>query len=204
MNATNIAVTLHEHIDIAASAYFHGYQATISIASTNRYGSDNRCRYDVVEITIPEEAGGPIASARDLIRPTPDSALALVVAIITIRHGQRETCLLQVQFFRAVQRVRQQRWLANNVLARFPLVHYGVPHPQWIALYPLVTLRAPALKIDDPYQSNHYMLYCAQYLSRGLWEDIPSQQTRLAWHLGLPRLDPTVEANDADSVVDEL
>src|SRR3546814_16447073 len=123
MIATNIAVKLHEHIDIAASAYVHGYQATISIASTNRYGSDNRCRYDVVEITIPEEAGGAIASARDLLRTTPDTAHALVVEIITIRHGQRETCLLQVQFFRAVKRVRKQRLLDNNELENFPIVH---------------------------------------------------------------------------------
>jgi len=39
---------------------------------------------------------------KNLLRPTSDSGLAQIVAVLAIRHGKRETCLLLVQFFRAV------------------------------------------------------------------------------------------------------
>lgn len=204
MDARNLSLTLHEFVEVAAAGYFNGYKNPITITATNRYGADSRPRYDVVEVTVPEDAGGQIASAKDLVRPTSDTALALVVAILTIRHGERETCLLQVQFFRAVQKTSKQKWLASNILARFPLMFYGTPHPQWIALYPIVTLRAPALKLEDAYQSNHYMLYTAQYMSCGLWEELPSQHDRPHWHSNLPRLQPFSEASDSDEDDDDL
>src|SRR3546814_16126249 len=72
MNAMNVQVTLHEYVDIAAQGYFQGYRDSFSIAATNRYGQGNRQRYDTVEVTIPSEAGGAIASTRDLVRPRSD------------------------------------------------------------------------------------------------------------------------------------
>lgn len=187
IDVTGMQVVLHECVDIAASGYFRGYQSTMSIHATNRYGADHRNRYDVVELTIPSDAGGPIASSRELVRPSEDSALALVVGVVTIRYGEKETCLLQVMFFRTAQKNRQQKWLAKTLLPRFVHMQYGAPNAQWLAVYPLVTLRGPALKIEDPHHPNHFLLYCSQYMSRGLWEGLPTEQTRLTWHPALPR-----------------
>src|SRR3546814_6812090 len=54
MNAMNVQVTLHEYVDIAAQGYFQGYRDSFSIAATNRYGQDNRQRYDTVEVRSEE------------------------------------------------------------------------------------------------------------------------------------------------------
>jgi len=187
MDTTGIDVVMHERLDVAPSDYFRGYKSTISIVATNCYGTNHRSRYDVVELTIPPDAGGTIASSRDLVRPSPDSAFAIVLGIITIRFGERETCLFQVQFLRSAQRDRQQKWLVSKVLTRFPLIQYGTPHPQWLAVYPVVTLRAPALKIEDPFHANHFLLFGVQHMSRGLWESLPVEQERMPRHSTLQR-----------------
>src|SRR3546814_15341414 len=86
-------------------------------------------------------------------------------------HGEKETCLLQVIFFREVQKPQQRRLFSEHVSSRFQHIFYGTPHQRWVALYPLATLRAPALSIADPAHPDCSVLYSAQYVSRGLWED---------------------------------
>lgn len=187
MNADGMSLTMHEQIEIAASGYFEGYRSNIRIVATNRYGYNHRNRYDAVEVTIPSDAGGPIASSRDLIRPSEDSALAVVLGILTIRYGAKETCLLQVMFLKAAARSQGRRRLTDGFLQRFRHIFYGTPCAEWVALYPLVTLRAPALKIADPERKNCFVLYSCQYLSRGLWESLPTAQEQLTWSSKLPR-----------------
>src|SRR3546814_279495 len=115
----------------------------------------------------------------------PDSALARVVVIVTIRCGERETCLLQVMFYRSVQKAREQKWFSNHITPRFHHIYYGTPNQQWVALYPLLTLRAPALSIADPAHTHCSVLCTAQYMSRGLWEATPIEQSALVWHPAL-------------------
>ena len=181
MNATGVQLTLHDSVEVAAKGYFQGYRETISIYATNRYGQDKRDRYDIVEVIIPADAGGAIASSRDLVRPTPDSALAGVLAILTVQHGERETCLLLVMFFRTEKKRSESRLFVEHVTSRFRHVFYGSPYAQWVALYPLVTLRAPALAVADPRRANCFVLFSAQYISRGLWEELPSEMVAVEW-----------------------
>lgn len=186
MNASSLQLTIHEQVEVAPSAYFQGYRSSVQIVASNRYGQNNRERYDAVEVTIPSDAGGPIATSRDLIRPSPDSALATVLGILTIRHGALETCLLYVMFFRATVRSRSQKWFTDRIVSRFDHVFYGTPNPQWVALYPLATLRAPALKFSDSGNPNCFVLYSARYMSRGLWEALPTYQERMQRSVNLP------------------
>lgn len=183
MDAANVQLILHEYVNITAQGYFNGYRGTASIAATNQDGQDDRDRYDAVKVTIPPETGGAIASSPDLVGPTPDSALARVLGILTIRQGERETCLLPIMFFRAVQKRQHNRLFAEHVTSPFKHLFYASPHLQWIALYPLVTLRAPALSVAVPAHTNCFILFSAQYLSRGLWEK--HRVRRLQWD-GIP------------------
>src|SRR3546814_6763407 len=51
-------------------------------------------------------------------------------------HGEKETCLLQVIFFREVQKPQQRRLFSEHVSSRFQHIFYGTPHQRWVALYP--------------------------------------------------------------------
>jgi hypothetical protein len=150
-----VKLMLHDHVRIASDGVFDGFEefSVFANGSCGNPKSQLRPRYDVVQITIPRDAGGNIAASRDLLRVGDgDTALAQVLGIISLEYAGYTTCLLHVAFLCNAsmgQQLREsQKYLRKTILKQFN-VHYGYIRKQWQALYPIVTLKSPTLAIAD-------------------------------------------------------
>ena len=169
-----VSLTLHDHVRIKTEGIFKGFN-DFSIYANGSHGTiqRRRPRFDIVEIAIPAEAGGRIATSRDLLRCSKDTALAMVTAVIVISSGASTKCLLQVAFLRAVsadRRDRVQASLQRHIVSKFQHMYYGIPCYEWSAIYPLLTLVRLALGIPDPNHRDCWFVYSLQYLSRAKWQ----------------------------------
>lgn len=87
-------MSLHGHITIASTGTFEGF-STFSIYANRAYGSVKQlARFDIVEIAIPADAGGGVAENPRLLRTSPDTAIAVVVGILTVAELSNEVCIL--------------------------------------------------------------------------------------------------------------
>ena len=140
-----------------------------SIYATSHYGQrgHERSRYDLVEITIPVDAGGSIAGSKELLRSSTDTdaALAQVQAIFSIDFGNRQDCALAVNFLACAGKLRRREYRI------FPGIEYGVAKSGWLALYPLVCLRRPALGLADPSRRLAFTVFTIPFLVRSGWAD---------------------------------
>lgn len=167
----DLQIHIHEHITIKGEGALFGY-SDFRVYATNKFGNSAKPRYDIVEITIPSSSGGQIAGAADLIRVTEDTALAKVLAIVTLRYYEREMCLLFVNFMKKVLPSEGAAWkrhlrkytngVDNNTF-------YGKAHPYWIALYPILTLKGPALEVPDAYHNGFGHVFPTKFFCRGGW-----------------------------------
>lgn len=167
IDASAIQLRLHERICIHGEGLLAGMHAFHVVASGN-FGqtSNRRKRYDTVEITIPRDAGGPIASSSELLRSTEECAFARVLGIVTVQFGEQEECFLYVMFFRRLSSTAGiARNFANTVRA-FPDVLLGKPCEHWVAVYPLLTVRGPALAVPVDSTTDTAIVFSLEYFVR--------------------------------------
>lgn len=169
----HLRMCLHESITIKGENAMEGY-SDFKIYATNKFGTSStvkKCRYDVVEVTIPLSSGGAIAGASDLMRISDDTAIAKVLGILTLHYYEREMCLLFLQFMKSTF-PRQSGSVTRHIKKYLGLgcnLYYGRGHSNWIALYPLLTLKGPALEILDPYHAGYSHVLTMQFVCRGGW-----------------------------------
>jgi hypothetical protein len=170
----NMKIALHEHILIKGEGIMEGY-SDFRIYATNKYGTSKRVkksRYDVVEVTIPRERGGNIAANDNLMRVNKDTAIARVLSIVTLQYYERELCLLFLQFMKkSFPEGRQGTFKrhVNRYLKDENNIFYGKGQRTWLALYPLITLKGPALHIKDPYHEEFGHVLPLKFICRGGW-----------------------------------
>ena len=170
-----IAIRLHDQIVVGGEGIFQGFRP-FHLHANSTFGSAGklRPRFDTVEITIPSEAGGAIASSRDLVRASQDSAYALVIGIITVACWEQEICLLHVMFYRKIK-TKYSKQVMDTVEPCCAGLKYGRPHKQWAALYPLITVKAPALAVPDGDGGN--IILPLRFFSRADWDNALNDRT---------------------------
>lgn len=169
----NMNIILHEHILIKGEGIMEGY-SDFRIYATNNYGTSKvkKSRYDVVEVTIPQDCGGNIAGNDNLMRVNKDTAIARVLAIVTLQYYERELCLLFLQFMKKTFPEGRQGTFkrhVNRYLKEDSNIYYGRGQRTWLALYPLITLKGPALFIMDPYHEDYGHVLPLKFICRGGW-----------------------------------
>jgi hypothetical protein len=193
LDLQKIEFVFHDHLTIAGRGIFNGFNM-FNIFATSFYGDKHhrRERYDIVEVVIPMSAGGEIAGSDKLLRTSDDSAFAKVLGIIEVRGMRQNLCLLQVAFL--TTGAKQQRSGFDKMCSntRIAGMYYGQVNTRWVALYPLQTIKAPALAIPDhKVRGNNvvkgwYFVFALQYFLRGGWSTEIEYDND--WELHLPSL----------------
>lgn len=189
----SLRIIMHPSISVDSRGYFSSYKP-FDIMANGKYGKDARMRerFDVIEVTIPESAGGSIAGSTELLRFNSDTAPARVLGIFTVEFGSKDACFMVVMFFRrgispglrntkkylCASQKRGLRLFRNLID-----IYYGIHEPTWIAIYPLATMTAPVLCLPDVNYSNSYVVYHMRYLHRGIWQNELSDRIQYAHSL---------------------
>jgi hypothetical protein len=201
-----VEVFLHEHVCIKGEGSLEGY-ADFSIYATNAFGSkyNKRPRYDMVEVTIPITCGGRIAQSAELMRVNDDTAIARVLGIVTLKRYERELCLLFVQFMKKeTPKEKASLTVAAHIrkyISKMEYVFYGRAVTDWIALYPILTLKGPALNVPDPCHEDYGHVVCMRFVKRGGWWSL--EQELFSGDLDVPRYRRRVGKAHAHSYEDE-
>ena len=170
-NIRHLKATLHSTLQISGVGNFVGYDK-FSLHATSHYGKKgyHRPRYDVVEITIPRDAGGNIANSKELLRTSDDAALAKLLGIVSLSRGGQKACLLLINFLARSSKTSGQKRF-NRLAVKYRGVSYGVAKRGWIALYPIICLKRPAFSLADNSTDSGYTVFTLSFLSRFGWED---------------------------------
>lgn len=207
-----LQMALHGRITIAGEGTFHGY-STFSVHANRVFGSVNkRSRFDLVEIAIPEVAGGGIANSPRLLRISPDVAVAKVLGIVTVTEQCNETCIMIVNFLRKVSSTDNDKKVlqsAANICRSFGNFYIGKAEPTWIAAYPLHTLKAPVLALPTYTDDTVYFVFPLQFISRDRWKEDPTSARPFGAVSGLMPIEPMIvtlepeyTCEDSDDLVD--
>lgn len=187
----NLKVLIQDNITIGGGyGAFEGFE-TFTIHATSSFGTgqtplqdmtgQRRERYDLVEVTIPIECQGNIAGNKHLLRTSDEFAVAQVRAIVVLKLAYTEVPLLFLMFLRkgyannssncprGISKETNKRLM--EYIPKLSLVEYGCPVKEWLALYPIVTLKAPVLGVKDSTQPGFFHVFPLRYLSRENWFD---------------------------------
>lgn len=187
----NLEIVVQDHITLGGGfGAFEGFE-TFTIHATSSFGrgdtalqkitSTTRDRFDLVEVTIPIECEGKIAGNKHLLRTSDEFAIAQVRAIVVLKLAHTEVPLLFLMFLRkgyssqgadcpkGINKDTNKRLL--EYIPRLGMVEYGCPVKEWVALYPIVTLKAPVLGVKDFTHPGFFHVFPLRYLSRENWFD---------------------------------
>lgn len=167
-----VELTLHDHISLTPSGVFRGF-ASFHIYSNRSYGTaKQRPRHDLVEIAIPRAAGGGIADSPDLLRISEDTAIAMVIGILTVSQLNQESCVLIVNFLRTIgEGSNKTIQAASSMCGEFGNFYVGRLESTWLAAYPLQTLKSPVLGVPCGSDETTFFVFPLKYISRDRWQD---------------------------------
>jgi hypothetical protein len=133
------------------------------------------------------------------MRVNDDTAIAQVLGIVSLKRYEREMCLLFVQFMKK-EMPKESLRLGRHIRAytsKMDYLFYGKAVPKWIALYPIVTLKGPALNIPDPCHEGYGHVLCMRFVSRGGWWSLQQELFRDTDINALPRYRRRAISEDA-------